>query len=200
VISASLAANLIGLTLGVIKMPVAFLVAQASVPRGFWFFVIEACTVAIFEADIFLVNLLLGPHRRPYSPCTRSSSFMYNGYCLLVSPYWAAFGDAWHAGERAWFAKAVRRLAGATWILSCLGVIALMAVGRPLMNRWSHGQIGWNPVLAFLIGTNVVIQGVTGVFATALGAVGMRANRRGSLLCRPFSTSASAYGRFGVLA
>ncbi len=174
VISASLLANLIGLMLGIIKMPVRFSWPKRLYRAGLWFFVIEACTVAIFEADIFLVNFLLGASQAAVF-ALHAQLFVYvqTGIVLLVSPSWAAFGDAWHAGERVWLTKAVRRLAGATWILSSIGVIALIVAGRPLMNRWSHGQIVWNPVLAVLIGMNVVIQGVTGVYATALGALGI---------------------------
>jgi O-antigen/teichoic acid export membrane protein len=185
VIAASLLANLIGLAFGFFTMPsgivrhiepAGFLVRAGKhfYRAGLWFFVIEACTVLIFETDIFLVNLMLGAEQAAVF-ALHAQLFIYvqAGIVLLVSPYWGAFGDAWQAGETTWVKTGVRRLAGTTAVLSCIGVTVLFAVGRPLMNRWSHGQIEWNPALALLIGGNVAIQGVTGVYATTLGALGI---------------------------
>jgi len=174
VISASLIANLAGLTLGLFRIPVKLTWPDRLYRAGLWFFVIEACTVLIFEADIFLVNLLLGPSQAAVF-ALHAQLFVYvqAGIALLVSPYWAAFGDAWNAGESRWLSTGVSRLVTATAILSCAGAGVLFAVGGPLMNRWSHGQVEWNPFLGFLIGINVVIQGVTGVYATVLGALGI---------------------------
>jgi Na+-driven multidrug efflux pump len=41
------------------------------------------------------------------------------------------------------------------------------------MERWSHGQVEWNPLLALAIGANVLVQSVTGVYSTALGSLGI---------------------------
>ncbi|HWE53418.1 MAG TPA: oligosaccharide flippase family protein [Bryobacteraceae bacterium] len=185
VIAASLAANLVGLTFGFLLMfsrdktrPVKARTADRTTrPAGraaLWFFVIEACSLLIFESDVFLVNLLLGADKAAtFALHAQLFVYLQAGIALLVSPYWTAFGDAWNSGERSWLRDGVRRLAGASAALSCIGVVAILAIGHPLMNRWSHGEIEWNPVLALLIGLNVAVQGVTGVYATTLGALGI---------------------------
>ena len=177
-ISASLLANLIGLAAGLALMPrllnLRFSKPQGLFRGGLWFFIIEACTILIFQADIFLVNLLLGQTQAAvFALHAQLFAIVQTALNLLVSPYWAAFGEAWHSGDRTWLITSVRRLALATAALSTAGVLLLLAIGRPLMTRWSHGQIEWNPALAALIGLNVILQGVTGVFATALGALGV---------------------------
>ena len=174
VVSASLLANLLGLALGLIALPVRLSWPRGLYRAGLWFFVIEACTILIFEADIFLVNLLLGASQAAVF-ALHAQLFVYvqTGILLVVSPYWAAFGDAWHAGDKMWLRTGVRHLVAATALLSSAGVVVLLLIGRPMMNLWSHGQIEWNPVLAMLMGVNVVIQGVTGVYSTALGAIGV---------------------------
>jgi O-antigen/teichoic acid export membrane protein len=178
VVSASLASNGIGLTAGLFLIPrkVGIRVAwpRSLYRAGLWFFVIEACTVLIFEADLFLVNLLLGQGQAA-SFALHLQLFVYleTGIGLVVSPWWAAFGDAWAAGDRAWLRAGVSRLAAATGLLGGCGVGLVMSVGRPLMNLWSHGTVQWNPPLALLIGVNVSIQGVAGVYATALGSLGI---------------------------
>jgi O-antigen/teichoic acid export membrane protein len=141
---------------------------------GFWFFLIEACTILIFQADVFLVNLLLGQSKATIF-ALHFQLFLYvqTAVALIVSPYWAAFGEAWHADDRRWVKIGVRRLTLATGLISACALISLLIVGRPLMAWWSHGQIEWNPLLAVLIGVNTIIQNVTGVYATALGAFGI---------------------------
>ena len=174
VVSASLASNVLGLAFGLFAIPVRLSWPTGLYRAGLWFFVIEACTVLIFEADIFLVNLMLGAGTAAVF-ALHAQLFVYvqTGIALVVSPYWAAFGEAWHTGDREWLKAGVKRLAAATALLSLAGVSLAFMVGRPLMSRWSHGQVEWNPTLALLIGINVVIQGVTGVYATALGALGI---------------------------
>ncbi len=178
VISASLMANLIGLAGGLIAMPRVLGVSLSRPKRlfrgGLWFFVIEVCTILIFRADIFLVNFFLGATQATvFALHAQLFVIVQTALNLLVSPYWSAFAEAWHSGDHAWLRSSVRRLSLATAGLSTAGVFLLLAVGRPLMARWSHGQVGWNPALAGLIGLSVIIQGVTGVFATALGALGV---------------------------
>ena len=48
-----------------------------------------------------------------------------------------------------------------------------MAIGQPLMRLWTHGAVEWNPLLALLIGLLVTAQGIGGVYAMALGALGI---------------------------
>jgi O-antigen/teichoic acid export membrane protein len=178
VITASLTSNLLGLAFGLFLLPVGFSRNKRWPKRlyreGLWFFVIEICTVLIFGADIFLVNLLAGSGQAAVF-ALHAQLFLYiqTGISLLVAPYWASFGEAWQGGDRDWLRTSVRRLVAATAVLSCIGVFLLMMFGRTLMGRWSHGQIAWNPLLALLIGANVVIQGVGGVYATTLGAAGI---------------------------
>jgi O-antigen/teichoic acid export membrane protein len=174
VVSASLAGNVLGLAFGLFAMPVRLSWPTGLYRAGLWFFVIEACTILIFEADIFLVNLMLGAGTAAVF-ALHAQLFVYvqTGIALVVSPYWAAFGEAWHSGDKEWLKAGVRRLTAATALLSVAGVGLVLMAGRPLMSRWSHGQVEWNPALALLIGMNVAIQGVTSVYATALGAMGI---------------------------
>jgi O-antigen/teichoic acid export membrane protein len=178
VVSASLMANLLGLGAGLFLMP-RQLGIQLEWPQrlyraGLWFFVIEVCTILIFEADLFLVNLLLG-QAQAASFALHLQLFVYveTAIALVISPWWAAFGDAWKSDEREWLRSIVGRLAAVTGLLGGCGVGLMMAIGRPLMNLWSHGKVEWNPLLAMLIGVNVVIQGVAGVYAAALGSLGI---------------------------
>jgi O-antigen/teichoic acid export membrane protein len=178
VVSASLLPNLIGLAVGLLLMP-RVLGIRLSFPRklyraGLWFFIIEACTILIFQADVFLVNLFLGQAKATvFALHFQLFFYLQTAVTLVVSPYWAAFGDAWKSNERAWLKSSVLRLALAIALLSATGVVLLLAIGRPLMNLWSHGQVEWNPALALAIGANVIIQAVTGVYATALGSLGI---------------------------
>jgi O-antigen/teichoic acid export membrane protein len=185
VVSVSLLANLVGLMFGFLMMfsdvqtrPAGASAAGRRIRPGsrawLWFFVIEACALLIFETDIFLVNLLLGAEQAAvFALHAQLFVYLQAGMALLVSPYWAAFGDAWQAGETTWVKTGMQRMVLVTAGLSFIGVAALFAVGRPLMTGWSHGQIEWNPALALLIGVNVAIQAVTGVYATTLGALGI---------------------------
>jgi Na+-driven multidrug efflux pump len=67
----------------------------------------------------------------------------------------------------------VRRLTRTTAILSGCIVAALLLAGPSVMHKWSRGLVAWNPLLAALMGANVLIQAVTGVSATALGSLGV---------------------------
>jgi O-antigen/teichoic acid export membrane protein len=58
-------------------------------------------------------------------------------------------------------------------VLSLCGVGLLLSIGRPLMQLLTQGRVAWDPVLAVVIGARVVVQGVTGVYATSLGALGV---------------------------
>ncbi len=178
VVSASVAASGIGLAAGLVQMPRHLGIRLALPGRlyraGLWFFVIEACTILIFEADLFLVNLLRGQaEAAAYSLHLQLFLYVETGIGLVVAPWWAAFGDAWASGDHVWLRAGIDRLASATALLGGCGVGLLMAVGKPLMNLWSHGNVEWNPLLALLMGASVVVQGVTGVYATALGALGI---------------------------
>lgn len=178
IVSASLLANLIGLGCGLAVMPRTlgfhFTKPQWFYRAGIWFFLIEACTILIFQADVFLVNLILGQSKATVF-ALHFQLFLYvqTAVALIVSPYWAAFGEAWHAGDRQWVQAGVRRLTLATGLISAGALLVLLCIGRPLMAWWSHGQIEWNPALAALIGVNTMIQNVTGVYAMALGAFGI---------------------------
>lgn len=178
VVSAALAANSIGLGVGLCLMPRQVGIRLAWPRRlyraGLWFFVIEVCTILIFEADLFLVNLFLGQAQAAlFSLHLQLFVYVETGIALLVSPWWAAFGDASQAGERAWLRSRIGRLAAATALLGGCGLALAMAAGRPLMKLWSHGAVEWNPWLALLMGASVVVQGVAAVYATALGSLGI---------------------------
>lgn len=178
VVSLSLVAPLIGSAAGLFLMPFTLgirLIRPSRVFRGgFWFFMIEACTILIFQADIFLINLFLGAAQAAvFALHAQLFAFVQMALYYIVAPYWPAFGEAWHCGERQWLRVTARRLGFTTAALSIAGAMLLLATGRPLMDRWSHGTVAWNPTLALMLGTGVVVQSVTGVFATALGALGI---------------------------
>lgn len=185
VVSASLAATPLGLALGMACMP-ALLPTRFSwrsidlnilrVLRGpsAWFLIVEVAAIFIFQADIFLVNLILGPSRAAtYALHLQLFFYLQSAAMLIASPYWPAFGEAWRCEEREWFRAGVRRLTRTTAILSaCIAAVLLLA-GPTLMNAWSRGQVVWNPLLAALMAVNVLMQAVTGVSATALGSLGI---------------------------
>jgi O-antigen/teichoic acid export membrane protein len=181
VVSAPLAANLAGLLLGLWMMPRVLGVRFARFGRtetffqgGLWFFLIETCTILILQADVFLVNLLLGQTQAAiFALHLQLFVYIQTGIALIVTPYWPAFGEAWVNGERRWLETGVRRLAMLTALLAGSGSLALIVFGRLLMAWWSHGEVEWNPALAALIGINTVIQSVAGVYATALGSLGI---------------------------
>jgi O-antigen/teichoic acid export membrane protein len=208
VISVSLAGTPIGLALGIILMPglrssVDFRSFRILLGPGIWFLIVEIAAIFIFQADIFLVNLILGPARAAaYALHLQLFLYVQSAAMLLISPYWPAFGEAWHNGEGEWLRARVRGLTRGTAILSCGLVAALLVAGPSLMQRWSHGEVVWNPLLAALMGANMLIQTVTGVSATALGALGIVRNPALFLVFQAGLNVSVCFwliGRFGVI-
>ena len=213
VVAASLAANLIGLAAGLGSMAKTLGVRPAwrrVNPRllrnlagaGVWFFAIEICSVVIFQADVFLVNLLRG-QAQTTTFALHGQLFVYvqTAVTLLVSPYWPAFGEAWQNREHDWLHRSVHRLALVTAGISVGGVSVLLTAGSTLMNRWSHGQVQWNPLLAGLIGINMVVQAVTGVYSTALGSAGIVREQAIVVGVQALFNAVACYfliGRYGV--
>jgi O-antigen/teichoic acid export membrane protein len=185
VVSASLAGVPAGLALGMVLMPElistrfswhAVDLRSLRSLRGpsIWFLIIEIAAIFIFQADIFLVNLLLGPDRAAvYSLHLQLFFYVQSAAFLFVSPYWPALGEAWRLGERDWFRTRVQRLTRNTAMIAGSITAALLTAGPYLMHRWSHGQVAWDPLLAALMGANVLVQSITGVSATALGSLGV---------------------------
>ena len=184
-ITSPLIANLVGLIVGAAFMPralgvrlrwslVQFSVLRGLYRAGVWFLIMEASWVLIVQADIFLVNLILGSgYATVFALHAQMFSYAQAAVLLLITPYWSAIGDAWRKGERAWLRSWVRRLAAASVGVTACWLAAMQLAGRPLMERWSHGQVEWNPLLALAIGANVLVQSVTGVYSTALGSLGI---------------------------
>jgi O-antigen/teichoic acid export membrane protein len=213
VVSASLAANLLGLGAGLGAMAKALGVQPAwghVNPRllwnlasaGVWFFAIEIFSVVIFQADVFLVNLLRG-QAQTTTFALHGQLFIYvqTAVTLLVAPYWSAFGEAWQNRDHQWLHRSVHRLALVTAGISVGGVTLLLAGGAALMARWSHGQVQWNPLLAGLIAANMVVQAVTGVYSTALGSAGIVREQAMVVGVQALFNAAACYvliGRYGV--
>lgn len=177
-VEALLAANAIGLLCGLCRMcrqlNLRFAAPVAGGGTGLWFFAVEICTILIFEADLFLVNLLAGPAAAAaFALHLQLFAYVEAGLALVVTPWWSAVGEAAHAGEKAWLRVTIGRLGAATALLSLGGVGLVLSIGRPVMQLWTHGRIAWDPVLAAVVGAKVMVQGITGVYANSLGALGV---------------------------
>jgi O-antigen/teichoic acid export membrane protein len=188
VVSASLAATPVGLAFGMAFMPklISFGFSANALDlrclralRGStgWFLLIEIAAIFIFQADIFLVNLILGPARAAaYGLHFQLFFYVQSGAFLFISPYWPVLGEAWRLGEDEWFRTGVRRLTRTSALIAGCGAAALLIAGPLLMPKWSRGQVAWNLPLAVVMSANVLLQAVTGVSATALGSLGVARN------------------------
>ena len=152
VVSPSLAANLIGLAAGLSSMGKALGIRPSwgrvhpkllwkLTTAGAWFFAIEIFAVAVFQADVFLVNLLRG-QAQTATFALHGQLFIYvqTAVTLLVSPYWPAFGEAWRNREHEWLHRSVNRLALVTAGISSGGVAVLMTGGQYLMVGGAMGR------------------------------------------------------------
>ena len=118
---------------------------------GIFYFALQVLGAIAYSADNFVIARTLGAITVPeYAVPQRVFSLISTVIAMLVSPLWAAYGEALCRGDHAWVRRSLRR----SLTLSALGASAasliFLALAKPIIHWWVGPAV--NPPLFLLVG------------------------------------------------
>lgn len=139
-----------------------------------WLFASQVSAFIVFQTDIFIVSVFLGPHDAGvYQATAKLFSLVVLGQGIVLAALWPALASAWAQGDRDWVRQAYGR---SSWVT--LGVlIPACAVGallaNPLVQLWTgDATLGPDPALSWGMAATCATAMWAGVQAQCLNATG----------------------------
>lgn len=108
---------------------------------------------------------------------------------LLTAPLWPAFGEAKARGDVAWIVRTLKRTTSACVAIAVVLAVFLLAIGRPIVQAWSHGVV--SPGFAVML--PLAIWSVLLAWGTAIAAF---LNGNGTVLPQALTAAATALVAF----
>lgn len=100
--------------------------AKNLLDLGFKFFIIQISSLIVYQSSNFIIAQFFGPDEVVvYNIGYKYFSVMIMGFTIIITPFWAAFTDAWSKKEIIWIKNIVSKLLF-IWIgISLLGLVML---------------------------------------------------------------------------
>lgn len=136
---------------------------------GIMFFIVQLGMVGIFQSSVIIVSSFLGVSNVPdYS--VPSTLFNYIGLLVsfIVSPFWAAFGDAAMQEDWHWIKKNLRRLIRVSLSASIVLSAVLILIGPQLISRWTNGAVVPSRTLLLVLGSYTTTMAYLSVHSVLL--------------------------------
>lgn len=139
---------------------------------GLKFFFIQIIGLILYESNTIIIAQLFGPTE----VTTYSIAFRYFGlatfiFTTILSPYCAAFTDAYYKGELDWIRKAMRNLKF-IWI----GLICIVAIffllSKFAIHLWLGDKVILRMELYFFMGLYVLINALAAIYSSFLNGIG----------------------------
>ena len=140
--------------------------------QGIQFFGIQIAALVLFATDNVIITQLFGPAEVvPYNIAYRLFSYVVVAFGLVLTPFWAAYNDAYNKQDLPWMKRATNRMLS-LWGLLAIGVTLLFALSSFIYHFWIGDQVAVPVLLSFFMGVYVLVQTFNMIFVTFIFATG----------------------------
>lgn len=141
------------------RLPERWAAMRELAGSGMLFFLMGVAGGLSFMLDTVLALQLLGP--RASAQMTIAMRICMTGVGMLTvmaQPLWPAFTDAAHTAERPWVMHKLRWGTALLTAITCVGGVALVGWGGPLLRLWLHDDLGIGRGLLAAIAAWILVQ------------------------------------------
>ena len=110
---------------------------KAVAGTGALFFVLQLAAALAYASDNFIIAQLLGaPAVAEYAVPEKLFALLSMAMAMALGPLWPAYGEAIARGDVAWVRSTLKRSILMAASITALGALALVLVGRALIELW----------------------------------------------------------------
>jgi len=138
------------------------------------FFVIQICSVALFQTEPFLLMHYLSPESvTSYNVASKLFLLAYSLFGFLAQPLWAAYGNATAHRDVAWIEQTHQRLLRKFYLFYSALFSFSMIFGRTLLRWWVGSEATPTLLLLALVGLYFGIRMWTDFYAVLVNGLDM---------------------------
>jgi len=177
---------------------------RALAQTGAGFFVLQICSVLMFNFDNIVIARSLGVGAvANYSVAARVAALIPVGVGLILTPLWPAYGEAAARGDWDWVRGTLRRSLTVVTVSMVPAVCVMVALGPSAVELWTSARVHVDRALVIALSAQVAVTSLA--IPLSVGMNGLNALRVQVLLAIPQTLAAVALkvwsvGRFGVWA
>ena len=139
---------------------------------GIQFFIIYLCLIFIFQIINIVISREIGPEAvTEFNIAYKYFSVTFMLMTILVVPFWSAFTDAFHKKDFTWMKKVIRILEG-FWILSVVGILAMLALSDWAYKLWIGNGICVGMNLSIVVAIYMVINNLSAIYMNLINGIG----------------------------
>jgi len=115
---------------------------RSTLSDGLLLFLISISVIALFQCDKLVIGTILGPSAvTQYDLVGRLFVSAYGVFMILLTPLWAAHGEALRRGDWAWIHRGLRLSLIVGCGLCALCGFMLLLFGNFIFRVWMHGAV-----------------------------------------------------------
>jgi len=139
---------------------------------GLWFFINQILYLLVTQTSVFLVVQFFGPEDVTiYNLALRYMTIGSMLYIMMLTPFLAAFTEAYTKNEFAWIKKIIRKM-NLVWIAASIFTILLMFGYKQFFYLWVGDEITIPTYLIIAIGISSIINTLSSTFTLFLNGIG----------------------------
>jgi O-antigen/teichoic acid export membrane protein len=110
--------------------------AFSTISQGLRFFILQLSVLIIFSTDnIIIIRIFSASHVATYNICYKLFSIFTIVWTVILTPFWSAFGDAYHKKDFDWIKSRVHQLL-CFWLLLNLGLLVTLCFVNRIYDLW----------------------------------------------------------------
>lgn len=139
---------------------------------GVKFFLIYMCMLVVFQTINIIISRELGAEAvTQYNVANKLFNVIYMTICIIVTPYWTAFTDAYAKKDISWMKDTVRRLEK-IWLLFVAFSIILCAGSDIIYGIWVGESVTIPVALSISMMIFVAVQSISVIYMYLINGVG----------------------------
>lgn len=143
-----------------------------TLTQGLRFFVIQLSVLVIFSTDNLIIIRLFSPSDvTVYNICYKFFSVFTIIWTVLITPFWSAFGDAFHKNDIQWIRKTIRKLIRLWWLLNLALLITLLFIDS-IYHVWVGSSIKVPYSLSIFTALFVSIFSLANIYIYFINGIG----------------------------
>ncbi len=140
--------------------------------KGLQFFIIQLATIFMITSNTIVVAQLFGPSEvTTFSLVNKLFSIPLLGFSIIMTPFWAGFGDAYFKDEFHWIKNVVKKLVS-FWGIFSIGILLFVFVFPFILKVWIKQPIDAPFVLVGFSAIFVIVNNWCSIFVLFINGIG----------------------------
>lgn len=140
--------------------------------QGFKFFILQLSVLVVFSTDNFIIiHLFNAEEVTVYNICYKFFGIFTIVWTVILTPFWAAFGDAFHRGNIQWIRQKVKLLVRLWWLLN-LTLAGTLLIVDDIYRIWVGSSISVPFSLSIATAAFISIFSLANIYVYFINGIG----------------------------